>query len=417
MEADEGRVAIGNTRKAGQGGVDGYGCVARVKLETEATTPEGTEIQLTISDAIAIDSDGNGIPLESGRQTVTIQMGNTVWPGDTNNDGIVNQADVLPLGLFWNRTGPQRPDATIQWAGQPCPPWTPELATYADANGDGTVNQADVLPLDLNWNKTRGFSTVLVKSDGVSKCTGVKVPTNLSVLIDDEAGSDDEIWAVVYMEGAEDLFGIAFEMRLFSGLDWDILEIESGAWMGEDVIIFSRIDEKTGKICMGLSKKREQKGVSGSGQVARIKMRISPSTSTGNISEFSLQNVKAIDPLGRIIDVQLKGCPNMSEINQKETDLPITFSLGQNYPNPFNPETTITYAISPVDGMLNVRLEIWNTLGKKIRTLIDETQSAGFYTLQWDARDDQGESVPGGMYLYRLQAGAFVEVRKMLLLR
>ncbi len=79
--------------------------------------------------------------------------GLTVWPGDTNNNGVVNQADVLPLGLYWNKTGPARANRSTQWQGQAAAPWNPANATYADANGDGVVNQADILPIGLNWGK------------------------------------------------------------------------------------------------------------------------------------------------------------------------------------------------------------------------------------------------------------------------
>ncbi len=77
----------------------------------------------------------------------------TVWPGDTNNNGKVNQADVLPLGLYWQKVGPKRPNASTLWQGQSVAAWSPEAATYADANGDGVVNQADILPIGLNWGK------------------------------------------------------------------------------------------------------------------------------------------------------------------------------------------------------------------------------------------------------------------------
>ena len=99
------------------------------------------------------------------------------------------------------------------------------------------------------------------------------------------------------------------------------------------------------------------------------------------------------------------------------TNIPVDFSLKQNHPNPFNPTTTIKYAIPQTAHSRNVKLEVFNTLGEKVRTLVNNLHYPGYYSVQWGARDDFGLLVPSGVYIYRLQAGAFVEVRKMMLLR
>ena len=92
-----------------------------------------------------------------------------------------------------------------------------------------------------------------------------------------------------------------------------------------------------------------------------------------------------------------------------DSSLPAEFAMRQNYPNPFNAATSIGYAI-PVD--CHVRLEIYNLLGQKITVLVDEQQQVGRKTVRWDAR-----SFTSGVYLYRLQAGDFVQARKMVLLK
>jgi hypothetical protein len=97
-----------------------------------------------------------------------------------------------------------------------------------------------------------------------------------------------------------------------------------------------------------------------------------------------------------------------------ESETPTVFALDQNYPNPFNPSTTIRYQL-PQDQ--KVTLEVYNVLGQRVTTLVNEAQAAGTYLLQWDATNDQGYRVSSGVYFYRLQAGSFVESRKMLLIR
>lgn len=75
-----------------------------------------------------------------------------VWPGDLNNDGEVNEIDILPVGLYWLLKGPVRPNASSNWEAQPSPAWDPIRAAYADANGDGVVDEREIIVIGLNWN-------------------------------------------------------------------------------------------------------------------------------------------------------------------------------------------------------------------------------------------------------------------------
>lgn len=94
--------------------------------------------------------------------------------------------------------------------------------------------------------------------------------------------------------------------------------------------------------------------------------------------------------------------------------IPMHIELAQNYPNPFNPTTEIAFAIpNPAD----VKLEIYNVLGQKVRTLVNERKTTGRYQMIWDGRSDSGISVASGVYFYRLSAGTFVKSRKMILLK
>jgi hypothetical protein len=94
--------------------------------------------------------------------------------------------------------------------------------------------------------------------------------------------------------------------------------------------------------------------------------------------------------------------------------IPTAFALELNYPNPFNPSTTIRYQI-PTDA--NVNLDIYNLQGQKIRSLIAKEQKAGYYNVVWDGRNEAGQTVSSGVYLYRVQAGSFVASHKMLMIK
>ena len=94
--------------------------------------------------------------------------------------------------------------------------------------------------------------------------------------------------------------------------------------------------------------------------------------------------------------------------------VPATFALHQNFPNPFNPITTLRYDL-PSDAL--VTLSIYDMLGREITQLVNTTQEAGFRSVQWDARDNMGRPVSAGVYLYQIQAGEFIQTKKMVLLK
>jgi hypothetical protein len=97
-----------------------------------------------------------------------------------------------------------------------------------------------------------------------------------------------------------------------------------------------------------------------------------------------------------------------------QPNIPEKFALFQNHPNPFNPETEISYCLS--EGC-EVRLIIYNILGRKVKTLFEGYQDAGMKTLVWDGKDDHGGQLSSGIYFYRLQAGTFSQTRKMNLIK
>jgi len=100
-----------------------------------------------------------------------------------------------------------------------------------------------------------------------------------------------------------------------------------------------------------------------------------------------------------------------------ETEDPIKpdeFIVHQNFPNPFNPETEIRFALTRNSHVL---INLYNTLGQQIGTLVDTQYTAGVHSVHWDGKDRNGRPVSSGVYLYQIQAGEFSQVRKMSLIR
>ena len=114
-------------------------------------------------------------------------------------------------------------------------------------------------------------------------------------------------------------------------------------------------------------------------------------------------SVRGVDDVGTV-----------SGINPDHEAIPFTYQLKQNFPNPFNPETKIYFEIPEPQ---NVTLVIYNMLGQKVRTLINENFKAGQHVINWDGTNDQGIRMSTGMYIYRIKAGDFIAAKKMLMMK
>jgi hypothetical protein len=132
-----------------------------------------------------------------------------------------------------------------------------------------------------------------------------------------------------------------------------------------------------------------------------------------DLKDFSLAvgdtvQVIYINQIGETVSVPLVWEDNVTKVDQ-EINLPGVFELSQNYPNPFNPNTMIKYSIPHAS---IVKMKIYDILGREIATLINEMKSAGRYTVTFNAT-----KMSSGVYFYQLQAGAYSETKKLLLLK
>jgi predicted ribosomally synthesized peptide with SipW-like signal peptide len=100
---------------------------------------------------------------------------------------------------------------------------------------------------------------------------------------------------------------------------------------------------------------------------------------------------------------------SLTDVEDSQTNIPNTFGLNQNYPNPFNPSTTIRYALPKRSA---VQLKIFNILGQQVALLQNGEQEAGYHEVRFD-----GRNLSSGVYFYRIQAGSFVETKKLLMIR
>jgi hypothetical protein len=146
-----------------------------------------------------------------------------------------------------------------------------------------------------------------------------------------------------------------------------------------------------------------EEGIQTESDLVHLSFRLLDPTVPGHVD---ISHVLVSDPSGRI-----------NELMGVRTDLralPMDYALTQNYPNPFNPHTVVPYQL-PESGQ--VSLVVYNTLGQRLRILVNEKQEAGYYKMVWDGKDEIGRQVASGVYLVRMEAGKFRQVRKMVLLK
>jgi len=140
------------------------------------------------------------------------------------------------------------------------------------------------------------------------------------------------------------------------------------------------------------------------------------SPQTISISSFAFGNVDddeeseaCIGGRDSLILLEVRPFTPVENENQGYPNIPLTCHLAQNYPNPFNATTEIRYAL-PEDCL--VKLEVYDVLGQRVTGLVEQRQTVGYKTIRWDA-----SSLSSGIYFYRLQAGDFVQTKKMILLK
>ena len=134
-----------------------------------------------------------------------------------------------------------------------------------------------------------------------------------------------------------------------------------------------------------------------------------PVTSTINGIYFIDANNGWLTDDDGVISKTTSGSGVTSVRMDNQSAAPTSFLLSQNYPNPFNPTTTINFQLKADS---RVRLAIYDLLGREVATLVNDGLSAGNYTWQWNA-----SIMPSGIYFYRLQAGSFVQTKKLVLLK
>ncbi|HOT98119.1 MAG TPA: SdrD B-like domain-containing protein [bacterium] len=139
---------------------------------------------------------------------------------------------------------------------------------------------------------------------------------------------------------------------------------------------------------------------------------------TSSVSSYSYTDESELKPSAsyyyKLVDVDYKGRLNAHGPVNAVVEVPTKHALEQNYPNPFNPETRINFSLKEAG---RVALTIYNVRGEAVRTLISGPMNAGAHMVVWDGRNDYGQPLPSGMYIYTMRVNNFEEKRTMMFLK
>ncbi len=331
--------------------------------------------------------------------------------GDANGDGLVDIGDVVYMVNFLYRGGPA-----------PNPLWT------GDANSDGVVDIGDVVYL-LNYLYRGGPSPCPGKPGGflanVSRLSRSLGHAEISLLLKRNPADENLTgFAKVSPEGFDEVT----EISVVGKFDRDVAGVQLEIEFDPDEVtlldpaltpltrglqLFSVIKDGTRKIGMvDLS----GKNLLEAGEGALVNLRAKGK----DLTSIKIENATLVDKNAMPLDLKLSGELNLEVVGGSKST-PQHFSLSQNYPNPFNPWTSIQYTVGGsqlmVHSPIHTTLKIYNILGQKVRTLVDEPKKSGSHQVIWDGKDEKGDQVASGVYFYKLEADKFSEVKKMLLVK
>ena len=311
-----------------------------------------------------------------------ICFGGYVFPMkcDVNGDTTLTLVDIFKILRHIIRfellAGPVDSAGSAMWA--------------ADANGDHAINILDLMKC---INKSVGRVDPKLAAVEV----GVEVPEALEL----RPGRRMEV--PVGIETEEPLAGVLYRLR------YDESVIEVGQPEVTDRcramdVNWGRVDDELWILVSSLGG-----GVMGAGQgpVLRVPLQV-PEGASGEWEVWFEETVVFT------ADERIVFADPVRMSLRPVSLVPTEYSLSQNYPNPFNPETEIQYGL-PKD--CQVRLDVYNLLGQRVITLVDEHQEAGYWSLSWDARDTDGREVSSGIYFYTLKAETFVATKRMVLVK
>ena len=273
------------------------------------------------------------------------------------------------------------------------------IPTGADINGDGVVDARDL------WYYLNNPMTVLIDDLAACIATLLAQPLPSTML----ASAQDAVYTASAADGAALInlntdFEIIVARFTFSyDNSYGVADVQLSQALAGKVFIKKMFVE--GKLVVDIISLTGLVPAELGSEMFSVAFRDASHQEVG----LTLEKVEVADRSGKVYIEAAK-------VNVAKA-LPKVFSLSQNSPNPFNPSTTISYEIPESSGAAKVVVAVYNIRGQKVITLVDELKEAGQYSVNWNGRNENGRRVSSGVYFYRMSAGDFTAVRKMVIVK
>lgn len=309
------------------------------------------------------------VTLASANEVVNfyITVVNGVWSGDTDDDALVNNVDLLNIGLAYNTVGVPRSQQSILWNGYLADDWSMTFpnglnAKHADANGDGIVDANDTLAIVQNWGLT-------YNKNGGRNGSPIYLETDSMTIVNDSIAYIPIMLGTI-ANPVSSIYGLAFTINYSSGLvkDNSVMVHFDPSWLGvnnSDMISIGK-DFYSNELTEVAVTRIDGNNISGSGQVGRMCFTIQDDIIRGvdSVFTFEVTNVTAIDKSSNTIDLQGEErtvhWENIIEIanNTQNVDLSTYVNI---YPNPATDYLTISTKAIQIESV-----EIFDMTGRKV---------------------------------------------------
>ena len=418
-------------------------------IEEEITCPseagnDGT-VNITVTGGVVpyLYAWSHGVPtedisdLDDGEYIITVTdvvgctevlnfyVGDCVWPGDTDTNGIVNNFDLLNIGLAYGTNGLVRPNASINWTPQEADSWTESTPVsmtnykHIDTNGEGLIDDNDTLAISQNWGSTHNFidigsNLIDLPSDGITVTAPfyvqpdtfiVNTTVGLPVILGDV---DNTI---------EELYGIAFSVTY----DPEVVVAGSAkmnfdnSWIGElnnDMITIQRSFHAAGRLDVAIVRTDGMNVVDGLGQIATFFITIEddlvePPGFTASLegmeTVFGIENVRIITNIEEEVLVSPTATTSTIEgVSTGVNDFKENFDL-QLFPNPVSDQLTINSADAWIE-----QVTVFDVASREVVTYdYAQAREAILKTNQFGA----------GTYVVKIQTDKGLAVRRIVVLK
>lgn len=353
------------------------------KINFTGMQPGYTAVSITGADFRYYQEDAqSNVYVTSNDGKIFFYLGDVAKAGDqTMGDGKINIEDVsLFTAAYWSTTGGANFKQKYDIG-----PTNANGSYWALPTSDGKIEFEDLCIFSIGYGK---YAAGQLPQD-------IKSPLNIT-LESLTLGSDGYLRAPLKLSGnVSDVRALSIEINKSAGLEYAGVETQ-GQLQDANGFIIGKCEN--GKVFVDAAVIGDQDGLNKEGVIANVIFK-----QTGSNQNAGLYNVIARNSGNSPIGVKFNKDGGLTN------GLPVTFELAQNYPNPFNPQTTINYQL-PRDVFVTVK--IYDMLGREVAMLVNQSQKAGYYSVVWNA-----SQVSSGIYFYKMNAGDFSSIKKMVVLK